>query len=155
MKSTSSRWSRRTFAKRRRETSEGSEGLVTGQGDQELPEGGTQDDPEMTMENHETKETSSSRESGQRSAERRESSMQGGSSAKPMMNSKKNEKKPAGRRALMVATSCRFLKQAHQLPRMGSGEVDIGGSRQSTLLKHAQDDEPAQEDQPQARRLRL
>ena len=64
-------------AKRRRETSEGSEGHVTGPGDQELPEGGTQDDPEMMMENHETKETSSSRESGQRSAERRESSMQG------------------------------------------------------------------------------
>ena len=64
-------------AKRRRESSEGSEGHVTGPGDQELPEGGTQEDPEMTMENHETKETSSSRESGQRSAERRESSMQG------------------------------------------------------------------------------
>ena len=106
-------------AKRRRETSEGSEGHVTGPGDQELPEGGTQDDPEMMMENHETKETSSSRESGQRSAERRESSMQGGSSAKLMMNSKKNEKKPAGREALKVATSCQFLKQAHQLPRMG------------------------------------
>ena len=102
MKSTSSRWSRRTFesvaekversAKRRGETSEGSEGHVTGPDDQELPEGGTQDDPEMTMENHETKETSSSGESGQRSAkEGRAQCKGGGSSAKLMMNSKKNE----------------------------------------------------------------
>ena len=31
----------------------------------------------------------------------------------------------------------------------------MGGSRQSTQLKRPQDDEPAQEDQPQARRARL
>ena len=43
----------------------------------------------------------------------------GGSSAKPMMNSTNNEKKPAGREALNVATSCQFLKQARQLPHMG------------------------------------
>ena len=73
----------------------------------------------MVMESHETKEASSSGESGQRSAERSESSMQEEvSSAKPKMNSQKNEKKPAGRAALKVATSCQFLKQAHQLLRM-------------------------------------
>ena len=75
-------WSRRTFEKDQYlaeevERSAKRRGHVTGPGDQELPEGGTQDDPEMMMENHETEETSSSRESGQHFAERRESSMQG------------------------------------------------------------------------------
>ena len=42
----------------------------------------------------------------------------GGQAQKPMKNSKKNEKMPAGREALKVATSCQFLKQAHQLPQM-------------------------------------
>ena len=41
--------------KRRRETIEGLEGHVLGQGDQEPPEGGTQSDQEMVMESHETK----------------------------------------------------------------------------------------------------
>ena len=88
--------------KRRRETSEGSEGHVPGPNDQELFDDGTLGDQEMMMETHETKETSSSGESGQRSAERSE-----------------NEKMPAGREALKVAMSCQFLKQACQLPQMG------------------------------------
>ena len=66
----------------------------------------------MTMEKHETKETTIRGKKGELNA-------RVGSSAKPMMNSWKNEKKPAGREALKVATSCQFLKQAHQLPRMG------------------------------------
>ena len=166
MKSTSSRWSRRTFesvaekversAKRRGETSEGSEGHVTGPDDQELPEGGTQDDPEMTMENHETKETSSSGESGQRSAERRKSSMQGWGVKREADDELQEERVEASRTRSTAGGDELPIPEANSsVAPNGDGEVAMGGSKQSTQLKRPQNDEPAQEDQPQARRARL
>ena len=134
-------------AKRRRETSECSEEHVIGPDEQELPEGGAQDDTEMTMENHETKETSSSRESGQRSAERRESSMQG------RVKRKADDELLEEREE---ASRTRSTEGGDELPiPEASSSVGMGGSRQSTQLKRPQGDEPAQEDQPQARRARL
>ena len=64
--------------KKRRETSEGSEGHGLGQGDQERPGRGEGAELKVTMmQSHETKEASSSGGSGQRSADRMESSILG------------------------------------------------------------------------------
>ena len=135
----------------RRETSEGSEEHVPGPDDQELLVGGTQGDQEMVMETHETKETSSSGEGGQRSAERSESSMQGEGVKRKADEELQEEREDASRTRSTEGGDELPITEASSSVSNGDGQVDMGGSRQSTQLQRPQDDEPAQEDQPPAR----
>ena len=89
---------------------------------------------------------------GQRSSESSESSMQGEEVKRKADEELQEEREDASRtRSTEGGDELPITEGSSSVVSNGDGQVDMGGSRQSTQLQRPQDDEPAQEDQPPAR----